>query len=97
MSFADPDLMPGTQFLGVTILEVSDTEAEDAKRLLPPYALPGAEWLQAGMKKAWALGCNPGGQIQWYEIPEAAMHKLENVPRGVLMSKNRLKELGLIE
>lgn len=65
----DSDRPVGQRFLGVAIVLVTDAEAETARRLMPPQALPGAEWIAAAARKAWALGCNPGGEIGAMELP----------------------------
>lgn len=44
-------------------------------------------------RKCWQLGCNPGGQVLSFEIPEDA-EKERSYPRGVLLSEDFLKRDG---
>ena len=44
-------------------------------------------------RRCWALGCNPGGEIKGFEIPEDAV-KERSYPRGVLLSEEFLKNEG---
>src|SRR5262245_48317609 len=56
-------------FLGVSIVDVDDVDAAAALTHMPATAQPGAEWLAAALRKAWALGCNFGGEALIAELP----------------------------
>jgi hypothetical protein len=97
LSFTDPDRPKGDQFLGVAVVDVTDADvaraaATVAKRY--PNAQRGAEWIAAAIKKAHAMGCNPGGQVATMEMPRA-WPKFKTCPRNELMSRARLLELDL--
>jgi hypothetical protein len=97
MSFVDTTQPPGRdRFLGVTIMEVTDAErlaVLPEMRALFPNAKPGAEWLMAASRKAYARGCNPGGEVLTTELdlddPQAAA-----LPRERLLTRQELVELG---
>lgn len=97
MSFCDPEKPSGQQFLGVSVVEVSDAEAAAEKTELDakfPRHREGAEWMAAATRKAHRLGCNPGGEIGFVEIPSAELHRFLATPRDVLLQKAQLEELG---
>jgi hypothetical protein len=97
LSFCDPDRLEGQQFLGVAVVEVSTAEADAAStevRARFPHAKPGAEWIAAATRKAWVLGCNPGGEIMFADITDA-VHGRE-VPRHRLLSRHEVTALGLL-
>lgn len=75
LSFADPHLDEGEQFLGVAIV-------------------PGANVVQAAVH-ASMLGCNPGGEVIGYPIPDEHLPELEL--RCRLLSEAELHEHDLIE
>jgi len=98
LSFVDPDKPVGEKFLGVCVVDVTpedaDAEVPQLKRDFPRHQ-PGAEWIAAATRRAWRLGCNPGGEVGVGDItgsPEAAM-----APRDRLMQKPELIERDLIE
>jgi len=86
LSFTNPDKPKGSQFLGVSIIEVTEEMAEEAreeiKRGRP--ADPGAEWLIAAIAESWRMACNPGGEIGAIEI--TGMPEVE-YPKNRLLSK----------
>lgn len=95
LSFCDGEKPKGSQFLGACIVEVTAEEARDVlldlDRRFPMHA-QGVEWIAAASAKAWALGCNPGGEVLSTEINPDVMPA--DSPIGVLMSKARIEELG---
>lgn len=98
LSFTDPDRPTGQQFSGVAVVDVEQSEADDALigvLLNFPLASPGAEWIAAATGKAHAMGCNPGGQVMSMEMPRE-WPAYDTCPRNELLSKARLQELGLI-
>lgn len=97
LSFVDPDRPAGQRFLGVAIVEVTATEAAAARPRLPPQAKPGMEWHGAALRKAWQTGCNPGGEVEHYELDPAHLASAPSaLPRHRLMQKPELQALGLI-
>lgn len=97
MSFCDPDKPKGQQFLGVVVVEVSDVDAAAIKPILDarfPRHKEGAEWMAAATDKAYRLGCNPGGEVGFLEVPAEALFRLNATPRDVLLQKAQLEELG---
>lgn len=57
LSFADPDRPEGEQFLGVCIVQGTE----------PAMGFPRAT---DPIPRAWQLGLNPGGEVQFHRIPE---------------------------
>jgi hypothetical protein len=94
LSFVDPDRPEGQQFLGVTVVDVSDNEVAsivDEIRDRFPNAKAGAEWIAAATRKAWSLGCNPGGEVGCAELPsETCGH----VPRNRLLTREEAARFG---
>jgi hypothetical protein len=72
LSFCDNEKPKGAQFLGACIVGVSDAEAaamlDEIDVRFPDHA-DGAEWIGAASRKAWSLGCNPGGEMACGELP----------------------------
>jgi hypothetical protein len=94
MSFTDGD---DGHFLGVSIVEVSDDDVALAALFMPlthPNAMDGSEVLYAAVTKARETGCNPGGQIASWVIPDEALFKLNGVPRHTLLSRDDLERFG---
>jgi hypothetical protein len=91
LSFCDANKPKGRQFLGACIVEVTDADAADAKADIDvrfPQHMEGAEWLAAASRKAWLLGCNPGGEVLSADVTDTVMP--EGTPIGVLMDKAAL-------
>jgi len=82
------------QYLGGCVLDVTVEQAADELPSLPPTAMPGAEWLAAAVRRAWAVGANPGGQVAIAELPPDVAATL---PRDRLMLLPELEERGVIE
>lgn len=84
--------------LGVAIVDV--TEADVAMLLAEgfhtrfPKAKPGAEWIAAATRVAWAHGCNPGGQVGTAEVTGDPVYA--RAPHGKLMDRPELEARGLI-
>lgn len=90
LSFCDSDRPKGQQFLGACVLDVADSEAESMLSDLTarfPNHQPGAEWIAAALKKAWALGCNPGGEVATSDVTAADPKALAHYERGQLYSR----------
>lgn len=99
LSFCDSERPTGEQFLGVAIVDVTAAEAARAKALIDmqfPQHQPGAEWIAAATQKAWAMGCNPGGEVGSARIDDAPTFAEMNAscPRNRLLSKAELTVLG---
>ena len=82
MSFCDPDLTKGKQFLGAIIVE--------------------SQGVASAHQKINMLGINPGGEIQFTEVPFDGLaspnaYSLFKNNINKLMSKNELKDLGFID
>jgi predicted RecA/RadA family phage recombinase len=96
LSFVDPE---SGKNLGVAIVDV--TEADVTVLLAEgfhtrfPKAKPGAEWIAAATRVAWAHNCNPGGQVGSAELTgDAAL--LAHAPRNRLMDRPELEARGLV-
>jgi catechol 2,3-dioxygenase-like lactoylglutathione lyase family enzyme len=86
-------------FRGVAVVEVSEEEAEQEfidAFFDYPAAGPEAGWIAAASRKAHSLGCNPGGEVGCMEVPDEAMGRFAKTPRGVLLQKETLRQLGHI-
>jgi len=62
LSFAHPE----RGFLGVSIVRITEADLVSARRQIAatfPHARPGAEVAHAACTVAWALQCNPGGEV----------------------------------
>jgi hypothetical protein len=97
LSFVDASQPPGQQFRGVAIVDVSDADAALADREVRakfPHAKDGAEWIAAASRKAWLMGCNPGGEMMSIELPPGTH---ENLPRHRILSRDELNTLGAVE
>lgn len=95
MSFCDADLPAGSQFLGACLIDVTAEEADAAAievMLRFPMAQPDAEWIAAATSKAHRLGCNPGGQIAFHEMP-ADHPMLARYTLGVLMDRATIERI----
>lgn len=98
LSFCDDDRPQGQQFLGVCVVDVTTTDADEALADIAmrfPQAKDGAEWIAAASKKAWREGCNPGGEMASADITEALAYAPVPVPRNRLMSFADLEALDL--
>ena len=73
LSFADPHLPKGQQFLGVAIVEAPD--------------------FIFACRLAKTLGCNPGGEVRGWEVPDS-YEGPPPLPLNRLMSKSEMEALG---
>ncbi len=76
-------------------MEVTADEADLAAiemMLQFPFAQPDAKWIAAATKNAWALGCNPGGEIASMEVP-IDHPMLAKYQFGVLMDRATIERL----
>jgi len=97
LSFCDPDRPAGEQFLGVCIVQVTDADRIVAHELVAarfPHAAADADWIAAAARKAWALGCNPGGEMLSADITDAWPSDVE-LPLNTLLSYDDLEARGL--
>jgi len=101
LSFADDDRPKGQQFLGVCIVEVTEDEAariKDELRVRFPRHGEGAEWMAAATRKAWTLGCNPGGEVATADITDMPLpNGATTWPLNRLLQKDELQQLGFLE
>lgn len=89
LSFADSRRPPGEQFLGVIVVDVTDTEAAQTLALQPgkEFTVEGA-WLSAAIRATWRAQVNLGGEVLSGRIdgrPEAALF-----PRLTLLSRAQI-------
>lgn len=82
MSFVDASKPEGERFLGVALVD--------------------AESIEDALTRSKETGCNPGGEVQIVEIPteyiaDGQRLALGAAPRNTLMSRERLRELGLTD
>ena len=106
LSFCDPDRPTGAQFLGACVVDVTNADRLAVRaevRAQFPQARPGAEWIAAAGRKAWALGCNPGGEMlcveltdRWYAPPAGTSRRLAltDLPRHQLLTSAELQIFG---
>jgi|SRR5580765_458732 len=98
LSFVDQDRPEGQRFLGVCIVEVTDEDAAEAKAIIDakfPRHAEGAEWIAAATRKAWLMGCNPGGEIATADITDARPPEGVDLPLHRLLQKPEMERLGL--
>lgn len=65
-------------------------------------ALVEADDLKGAVGRAWATGCNPGGQVMSVELnldamPNTRRVRLARAPRDTLMDKDLLRHYDLID
>ncbi len=105
LSFCDPDLPTGQQFLGVAIVDVGEADMvrvrpkADAVRAAngQPPVDDEVAWMAAAIQKSHHTRCNPGGEVgavRIDDVPTFAEHDVL-MPRNVLLSRARLDALGL--
>ena len=70
LSFVDPDKPKGERFLGVSIVDVSEEEVKEAFEEHPEaHDREKAALIIAATQKAYAHGCNPGGEVLGHACP----------------------------
>jgi hypothetical protein len=87
LSFINPERPVGDKFLGVSIVECDLRKTE-------------LETVKAVIRKAWAEGCNPGGEAKIVPIPLDQLEPGEaqdvlNAPKNTLMSFDDLEKFNL--
>jgi len=90
LSFCDNERPPGEQFRGVALVEADGPDEQEA--------------LRNAVRRAWATGCNPGGEIQSVMIGDELLDRMSNdqrvrlarAPRDTLLSKEELAHFDLI-
>lgn len=90
LSFADPDRPQGERFLGVSLIEIEDEPGADLR-----------DRIKAVIRKSWATGCNPGGEVQSLELHLDLLSNdkrvvLAKAPRHTLLQKADLEHYGFI-
>jgi hypothetical protein len=96
LSFTDPDRPKGEQFLGIALIDVTDADAARAKTEVAarfPHAREGSEWIAAATQVAWAMGCNPGGEMLTIDV--TGEYDTDKLPRNRLLSKADLNDCGI--
>ncbi len=84
-------------FAGACIVEVTDTDADEALGILKadfPNHMDGAEWLAAATRKAWRLGINPGGQVASWDITDVPVPEDVDMILDTLMDRAELERRG---
>ena len=97
LSFCDEDKPEGQCFLGVAVVDVTPEEADAIQTKLDamfPHRQEGSEWMAAATQKARALGCNPGGQVAFWEI--TGSEEAAKYPRHQLLSRAELEAIAPI-
>jgi hypothetical protein len=93
LSFADPDRPKGEQFLGVSVISVTEADRVEAHRdVLKKFGevRENADWYAAAIRKAWLLGINPGGQIGITELSEMP----PNLPLDCALTPEQIEAFG---
>jgi hypothetical protein len=96
LSFVDDQRPPGQRFLGACIVQVSDADEAACRTRWPNMHDPiEGPWIAAATRKAWQLGCNPGGQVAAMHLHDDARNarNLPLYPLGVLMSKQEIERI----
>ncbi len=104
LSFVDRDRPAGQRFLGASVVDVTEADRDEAavfvtrRRVacgLPPLAATDeAIWMAAAIRKAHALGCNPGGEVGSVRLdrhPDFAAN--DRYPRGQVLSRAAIAAL----
>jgi hypothetical protein len=103
LSFADPGLPIGEQFLGVAIIAIDEVatnlidalDPTDRIELLRSRGQESDVPFYAAIQMASLAGINPGGEVQGYEITEH-IDKVPEDARGRLLSRDELEKTGLM-
>lgn len=94
LSFTDPDRPRGQQFLGVVIVDVTDTDAADALAVKPDmHDKDEGPWIGAAIRATWKAGVNPGGQVGSMRIDEGPPAIVSRYPRLTLLSRADVEAL----
>lgn len=96
LSFCDTKKPTGEQFLGVSVVDVTQEMADEALLILIlhfPLAGPGSAWPAAAVRQTKVLGCYPGGEVCIEQIGSELASRL---PRGQLLQKSELESLAQV-
>lgn len=106
LSFSDPDLPKGQQFLGVAIVDITEEDAaavHDDVDMTPGGLQRAAgdtslDWLAAAVRESHLMGCNPGGCVLSGRIDDAPgfLERDARIPRNRLLSKADLETLDIL-
>jgi hypothetical protein len=100
ISFADAARPEGKRHLGCCIVEIDEADLVEARAdiaLRFPRASPGAEFVAAACRKAHLKGCNPGGDVQAYDITNFDDPATLALERHKLFSRSELIAAGVVE
>jgi hypothetical protein len=96
LSFSDPALPKGEQFLGVVVVDVTEADAAEAQALKPDMEPTRGPWIAAAIRAAWRAQVNPGGEVQSMDITEGPADLVAKIPRLTRLSKADLDQLGVL-
>jgi hypothetical protein len=82
LSFADPALPEGRQFLGACMVDVDDTDLDEPLMV-------------RAVRAAHRLGCNPGGHVQGHPIPPDIALRVPSQWRARLLTRPECTALDL--
>jgi hypothetical protein len=90
LSFRNPSKPKGQQFAGVALVEGDGPDLKSQ--------------LKSAISRAWACGCNPGGEIESIRLDDATLGRMSNegrvrlarAPRNTLLSEADLHHHDLI-
>lgn len=101
LSFADPDLPEGEQFLGALVISVEDADVMMAKVLIalqfPDHQdrVGRVNHFVAATVRATTLGVNPGGEVVGWDITDD-IDKIPEDMRMRLLSKEETEALDQV-
>jgi len=96
LSFCDNDRPEGQRFIGACIVQVTLSEALTALASRPDMRdRVEGPWIGAAVLKAWALGCNPGGEVASARVDDfpGNARRLACYPHGTLMTKDEIEAI----
>jgi hypothetical protein len=96
LSFVDPALPTGEQFLGVVVVDVTAEDAAEAQALKPDMEPTRGPWIAAAIRAAWRAHANPGGEVQSMDVTDGPADLLAKIPRLTRLSKADLDQLGVL-
>lgn len=82
----DPDVRPAPLWW----LSFCDADRPKGAQFLGACIVPGIDMISA-VKEAHRLGCNPGGAVKGFQIPEERRELAHAEDIGVLMSREECK------
>lgn len=106
LSFSDPDLPKGQQFLGMAIVDITEEDAvavhdEVDATLGGQRRVAGdtdLDWMAAAIRESHMMGCNPGGCVLSGRIDHVPgfPERDARIPRNRLLSKADLETLDIL-